>query len=1589
MVELNYDEFMEFLLPLPVKDTTGGSVPGNQPWKSRCVLRFGHAGPGWPTESVAIPIDKILEALDTLDKELLDEGEEFCTEEKRQHLESLVGPVLSWPDTFKAVYREAVRKRIKRLEAASQNRKEGLRRRRLDSNVRNLNGIGGDWYGKMPVPFLFIDGIPNKKNPRKNDYYVFFIFTDNVVKAFFPKWKKTTDKKEKGQEPHKSLRGELAETLRELSTSPSDLQIAGMLEKAAAKAAHKSTVSKKHPIRRNKGAHSSSREKPWGIPPLTYKPVERRDKLEELKAKVLSEVAPLTSGEPSSPSRHICLHGMPGAGKTVLAVALCNDSDVRKTFKGKIVWVTLGKGLGESQLSEKQGEIARGLRLKPFRQPSSVDANRGELNSLLEQTKCLLVFDDAWEEKDVESICTPGPHGIILVTTQKKELVFELNAASFPLLLPDKETAWQILRYWSKCASEDLPPAAKAVAKECGNLPLALAMCGSLARKGMSWEKLNDILKNANLRAIAQRMPQYKEFPNLLKVLQASVDDIPREGIDYLARFLDLAIFPEDTHIPVSVVQRVWIKAGLLPEEAEVVILELEGRSLIEYYRDEEAISLHDLFLDYCRGRPKAEIAVAHGRLVDSYWEEITHQTSHPITEPQRWADGPKDDGYFFKNIARHMLGCSRHLDCVDLLINSPKWMLAQRDVCGSDASFRSDVMRAMSSIPEDDSPANLMALTKLWTAKMVTEHSEHLSDEILEVMARLGQTKDALAIVRSREDSLSTLTSLIKIYSVVANDPPRTLLNAVADLERRLNLRVKPDVSINLLISTGEILGRCGFKGASECLLSRAKGDIERLNHLFTETCHLPDFALTYYRLNESALGHAMLVEARKRLDAIDPHSDFCPHFLRAVLKPALEYNDPLQEHFLAKLRDLRNTILKDDDYLFQYYLPLSDTIMRYDPEEARRLLKVIYTTAKKVRLRRMFPPFWLSFLRHYLMLPNPSVARIESVIARVSSESSSDSVSALSRASIWLGLAGESDKATKHAEKAAAYYNEHILARSIHFYCAPERAEALTWLGASFRYLGRMDISEGYLASMRDEVALEQDDSRRLGAIAKCARILIEANLVDQACHIVNDLEPLFCATRRGSDLYDSRVAVPHCLTRIGRLDEAFNLLGWSKAVTNERAIALIELSAALLDRGDCGDRERVDKTQTEFARIIGTSNSFQHLSALTMRTLSTLLEAGFEEDALQLGRRTGHECGVAEVHLRIALMAMSERRHEKAKKHLRAAVRAIDELEHEMNIPRDWQSTRACMIPGLDDPEDLPLELLDLFTQAADVVARCDRSRNSQTLLNQVGVIFERNHKQINAEEGIIHEQVWRSVEFGEEESHVLTQLRHDPKRKKVEAYTRLGVEAARKDPRRAEKFWDEAWKCTLECERDDKVETMLLLTRAMSGVVRHDKVVRLLCDAHRVISECQVGSYWTNIIAVGFRVQEKYDLALRCRMDLIQQYVQLGLLAEARKAFQEIPPGICLSGGGEEHLIEMVKAIVRCNQYRLALEVLSSTTPNLALATCISVVLPAIERCQKGLSVEILMETANICAWVRPEWKEVTAVLTSSPSASAAD
>jgi WD40 repeat protein len=400
------------------------------------------------------------------------------------------------------------------------------------------------------------------------------------------------------------------------------------------------------------------------VPSLPPHFVPRSDDVKGCKEPLLAETKEavvITARE-----RNVGVHGMGGVGKTVLASAVARDCDVRRVFPDGIFWIGLRQTLGDEDLVNLQTDLCNALGYQPP-PPDSQDeellrqdkrlregdteqrlsARKQLLKKMLAQKACLIVLDDAWDRSHAEAFDVTTPRSSLLVTTRNSRVVAALGAKEHLTDVLSDEQALDLLARWADEDVAALPPEAREVIRECGNLPLAVSMIGGLVRESKRWDDALDRLRNARLDYIGNEDLLPYQYKNLMIAIQVSVDALKQvkmlKPLDVCRHFLDLAVFQDDTLIPETTLEILWEPDGLNALDARDVINHIVTRSLAR--RDKASLRLHDLTRDYIRNQFSAEsLFDAHNRLLAAYRQKY----------PDGWHTCP-DDGYIFQQLTYHM----------------------------------------------------------------------------------------------------------------------------------------------------------------------------------------------------------------------------------------------------------------------------------------------------------------------------------------------------------------------------------------------------------------------------------------------------------------------------------------------------------------------------------------------------------------------------------------------------------------------------------------------------------------------------------------------------------------------------------------------------------------------------------------------------------------------------------------------------------------------------------------------------------------------------------------------------------------------
>lgn len=385
------------------------------------------------------------------------------------------------------------------------------------------------------------------------------------------------------------------------------------------------------------------------------------------------------------------LRGAGGYGKTTLAQALCHDPDIRNAFPNGVLWVTLGEK--SINLVAKIEDI---IFLLDHQRPgfTSLEAVMTEWRETLADRTCLLVIDDVWRSSDLIPFLQGGEQCARLITTRNDQ-VLPPQALCIQVDAMRQSEAVLLLQAGliSEPSAGELEQAFGQLARRLGEWPLLMTLANGVLRQRV---RLGESLKSAltylqhllDKRGVLAFDAQNAEARSeaVSKTLEVSFAQLaPYE----VARYEELAIFPEDAVLPFETVQRLWQVTGALDIlETEELCRRLFSLSLLlSCDFATRLIQLHDVIHSYLRERVGARLTGLHEQFLDSY-------------SLKRWAELPLDEPYLWAQLIEH-LQAARRSDELVATVKDIRYLAAKALLQGT-VALEQDLALALQEVPDD-----------------------------------------------------------------------------------------------------------------------------------------------------------------------------------------------------------------------------------------------------------------------------------------------------------------------------------------------------------------------------------------------------------------------------------------------------------------------------------------------------------------------------------------------------------------------------------------------------------------------------------------------------------------------------------------------------------------------------------------------------------------------------------------------------------------------------------------------------------------------------------------------------------------------
>ena len=330
--------------------------------------------------------------------------------------------------------------------------------------------------------------------------------------------------------------------------------------------------------------HIQSGKKPplfVNVPPLPEQKLVGREKmLDDLVRRLIAGESPALSTK-----------GMPGVGKTALAIALAHDQRVLAHFTGGVLWADLGPS-PDVPATQAAWATALGIDISHLTDPRQ---RQQAICNALGPRPLLMVLDDAWDLEPARQLRCGG-QVVCLLTTRNDDIARKFapgQALHVPELAEDPSV--ELLRMlippqaW-EAAADELRELARAV----GGLPLALKLVGGYLAEA-EHHRFPGLLQNAltTLQDPAQRLAL--EQGHLDRVIGLSLEPLAENDPDALAAFYALGAFaPKPAHFTLA-------DAVAVTRSDEAALARLAAHNLVEAGEDDQRLALHQTLADYAR----------------------------------------------------------------------------------------------------------------------------------------------------------------------------------------------------------------------------------------------------------------------------------------------------------------------------------------------------------------------------------------------------------------------------------------------------------------------------------------------------------------------------------------------------------------------------------------------------------------------------------------------------------------------------------------------------------------------------------------------------------------------------------------------------------------------------------------------------------------------------------------------------------------------------------------------------------------------------------------------------------------------------
>lgn len=302
------------------------------------------------------------------------------------------------------------------------------------------------------------------------------------------------------------------------------------------------------------------------------------------------------------------INGLPGVGKTTLAIELAHDEQVLAQFPDGVLWAGLGPTPDMFAILNHWGSLLGVSTLHAAKLSTAEDWSKA-LHALIGQRRLLLVIDDAWRIEAALAFKVGGPRCAYVLTTRFPGIAQLFTSEVGEAVVLHELSTEDGLTLLARLAPEVVrsePEGARALVEAVGGLPLALTLMGRYLR-GQAYTGQTRRIRSAlgRLRTAGERLrltgalAPLERPPSLAPAVPLSLQTVIAVSDQHLeeqeqAALRALAVFPAKPN-------GFSEEAALAVSAAPVEILDaLSDAGLLES-SGPDRYTLHQVITDYAR----------------------------------------------------------------------------------------------------------------------------------------------------------------------------------------------------------------------------------------------------------------------------------------------------------------------------------------------------------------------------------------------------------------------------------------------------------------------------------------------------------------------------------------------------------------------------------------------------------------------------------------------------------------------------------------------------------------------------------------------------------------------------------------------------------------------------------------------------------------------------------------------------------------------------------------------------------------------------------------------------------------------------